>query len=167
MANTVRLKMPLLMPGQAQKEITHNEALTKMDMLLHPCINGFALNAPPAALELGECWIVGAAPQGEWLGKAHSIACWTEGGWRFVQPFRGLLVSQTDDGMFIRWDGESWVTGQVIAEAIFIGDKQVLGPRQPAIEDPANGSVVDVEARSSIANILDVLRTHGMIAGAL
>ena len=42
-----RFALPLLHAGQAQKEITHNEALQLIDMLLHPYAESASLTAPP------------------------------------------------------------------------------------------------------------------------
>ncbi len=39
---TSRLSLPLLHASQAQKEMTHNEALTLIDLLLHGCVAGVA-----------------------------------------------------------------------------------------------------------------------------
>ena len=36
MTYTNRLKLPLLYSGQAQKEVTHNEALNLLDVLVNP-----------------------------------------------------------------------------------------------------------------------------------
>jgi Protein of unknown function (DUF2793) len=83
---TDRLSLPLLVAGQAQKEVTHNEALTLIDFLAQPVVVAVAPVSVPAAPTLGQSWIVGAAPTGAWAGKAAHIASWTSGGWRFCAP---------------------------------------------------------------------------------
>ena len=65
---SVRTGLPLLQPGQAQKEMVHNEALALIDLLLQPSVVTVGLNVPPAAPARGACWIVGAAPTGDWGG---------------------------------------------------------------------------------------------------
>jgi len=56
---TPRFGLPFLFSGQAQKEVSVNEAHALADMLLHPCIAG-ELAAPPASPSAGDCWLVGA-----------------------------------------------------------------------------------------------------------
>jgi len=65
---SVRTGLPLLQPGQAQKEMVHNEALALIDLLLQPSVVTVGLNVPPATPAPGACWIVGAAPTGDWGG---------------------------------------------------------------------------------------------------
>ena len=71
---TPRLGFPLLASGQAQKEITHNEALTQADMLVQAVVQAVAPPAIPVAPQPGQCWIVGASPTGDWAGKAGQVA---------------------------------------------------------------------------------------------
>ena len=59
-------------------------------------------------------------------------------------------------------DGE-WEIGVVDASSVRINGEQVLSNRHPAIPDAAGGSVVDTEARSTLAAILAALRQHGLI----
>ena len=53
---------------------------------------------------------------------------------------------------------------QVHAEYVEIDGKTVLRRQQSAIEDPAGGGIVDVEARAVTTSILAVMRAHGLIA---
>lgn len=45
-----------------------------------------------------------------------------------------------------------------------VGNTKVVGSQQPTISNPAGGSVVDVESRSAISNIITTLKNHGLIA---
>src|SRR3546814_15958049 len=83
---TPRFSLPLLAVAQAQKEVTHNEALTLLDALVHAAIEAGPLATPPANPALGQCWIVDAAATGVWSGAENAIAIWTAGGWRFAAP---------------------------------------------------------------------------------
>jgi hypothetical protein len=82
---TARFALPLLHAGQAQKEMTHNEALLALDILLHPEVEALGENQPPPAPSAGQCWIVGDAPIGAWAGQADRIAAWSPAGWRFLR----------------------------------------------------------------------------------
>src|SRR3546814_15636425 len=78
---TPRFSLPLLAVAQAQKEVTHNEALTLLDALVHAAIEAGPLATPPANPAIGQCWIVDAAATGVWSGSENAIAIWPTGGW--------------------------------------------------------------------------------------
>ena len=70
---TTRHGLPLLQAGQAQKEVTHNEALVLLDLLAHPAVEG-VLATPPAAPTPGQGWIIGAGATGAWSGQDGALA---------------------------------------------------------------------------------------------
>src|SRR3989344_3642622 len=81
--STARFALPLLAMAQAQKEVTHNEALTLLDALVQPVVEDGPQAVPPSAPVAGQGWIVGAAASGAWVGEEGALALWTSGGWRF------------------------------------------------------------------------------------
>lgn len=161
---TDRLALPLLAAGQAQKEMTHNEALTRLSMATQASVVAVAPASVPASPLPGQCWIVGAAPGGAWSGKAHHLACWTVNGWRFIAPFDGMAVWSVADTQRARYAAGGWSIGVVTGSAIKVAGTQVVGAQAAAIASPASGSTVDAEARSALAAILAALRGHGLIA---
>jgi hypothetical protein len=164
MTTTERLKLPLLAVAQAQKEMTHNEALTLLDVAVQPVVQAIAPASIPSSPIAGQCWIVGTDPSGEWAGQASALAAWTAGGWRFIAPFEGMTIWSIADAQTARWSGSTWVIGQVTATKISIGGQQVVGPRRPAIVVPAGGSAIDIQARNAIVAMLETLASHGLIA---
>jgi hypothetical protein len=162
---TSRLSLPLLHIAQAQKEMTHNEALTLIDLLLHGCVEGVAEDTPPAAAQPGQCWIVGAAPRGTWAGKAGQVAGMTDGGWRFVAPREGMSLWWVGGETTLVFRGGAWRRGEVRAAKILIDGVGVVGPQRGAIDAPAGGGVRDEEARATLGAVLAALRGHGLIAG--
>lgn len=160
---TARFALPLLHPGQAQKELFHNEALTLADALIQPCVEAIGLNAPPAGPEPGQCWIVGDSPSGAWVGAAGSLALWTAGGWRFAAAREGMSAWIAADALTARYHAGTWHSGRVTAVRIEIDGEQVVGAREAAIDEPDGGGVVDAEARTAIDAILAALRAHGLI----
>lgn len=162
--NSDRLALPLIAPGQAQKEMTHNEALARLDIMVQPVVQAVAPPTVPANPGLGQCWIVGANAAGVWAGKAGSLAAWTAGGWRFVSPFEGMSAWSIADSMPVLRRDAAWVTGQVNAQEIRINNVRLLTAQLPPIANPSNGSVIDSESRTALIAILATLRTHGLIA---
>ncbi|TKD51649.1 DUF2793 domain-containing protein [Sphingomonas baiyangensis] len=161
---TDRWALPLLHAGQAQKEITHNEAVVLIDALLAPVVEARDVTNPPAAAAPGQCWVVAGGASGIWAGRDNMLAVWTAGGWRFVAPREGMCVWSIAEGMELRFRDGAWHAGAVHAAALFIEGAQVVGPRQDAIPTPAGGGTQDSEAREAIAAILAALRGHGLIA---
>lgn len=144
MPTTPRFALPLLAVAQAQKEMTHNEALTLLDALVHAAVEAGPLAAPPASPADGQCWIVGAAPTGAWAGKEHAIAIRTGGGWRFAPPREGMQATRLTDGARLRFDGGAWAApGAIIA--------------------PSGGSTIDSEARSAISTLILHLAAQGLL----
>ncbi len=159
-----RLALPFLIAGQAQKEVWHNEALMQLDYLVQPVIVAHAPAAIPTNPQTGQCWIVGASPSGTWAGKAAHLACWTNQGWRFAEPFEGMICWSLADSMIWRFDGNNWSKGIITGQRLMLGGDQLLTIRQPGINAPSGGTTIDAEARVAIASLLTTLRTHGLIA---
>lgn len=159
---TTRFALPFIMPGQAQKEIFHNEALALVDGLLHPVVLGFAA-APPAGVEAGECWIVASGAAGAWEGRTDSLALGTAGGWRFVAPTTGMSVWDQMAGLTRRWTGSAWNGGSLDGSALIIAGKQIVGPRLAPVPSPSGGTIIDAEARAAVDKIIVTLKSHGLI----
>lgn len=160
---SARLALPYLHAGQAQKELDHNEALALLDIAVQPVVEAVGIDAPPVDAPIGACWIVGPAPVGGWAGHAGAIAGWTGGGWRFVAPRRGMTVTRASDGVTARYDENDWVVGESIVARLVVGSDQVIGARQPAIENATGGGTIDEEARVALHAVLGALRAHGLI----
>jgi len=159
---SARFALPLLVPGQAQKEAYHNEALALIDGALHASVEGAAAAEPPADPDLGESWLVAAAATGDWTGRTDALATWAGGGWRFVAPVPGMLVWNKASQVWMRWTGTGWSEGTLPVSALLIDGLQVVGPRLPEVASPSGGSVIDAEARAAIAALIATLKSHGL-----
>jgi hypothetical protein len=159
---SARFALPLLVPGQAQKEMFHNEALTLVDAVMHAAVEG-RLAVPPSSPTIGRTWIVDAGASGAWAGRDDRLAIWTAGGWRFVAPPESMIVWDKAVGFARRWTGSAWTDGSIAVARIVIGGQQIVGTRQAAPPSPSGGTTIDTEARAAIAAITVALRTHGLI----
>lgn len=164
MSETSRWALPLLDAGQAQKEMTHNEALAALDLLAQAGVVAVDLDAPPASPAAGQCWIVGAAPTGVWAGHAGALAGWTAGGWRFLAARDGMRAWSAADGCDAVYTGGQWRVGALAGTALRIAGVQVVGARRPAIAAASGGTTVDAEARAALGQVLAALAAHGLIA---
>lgn len=162
---TARLLLPLMQPGQAQKEMTLNEALTLIDDAVAASVIDAGRDAPPEAPAAGDSWIVGEAASGAWEGQARWVATWSEAGWRFTAPWNGRRVWNQATRRFLVVVAGAWEDGVLRGSRIVVDDVQVVGARGAAVAAPSGGAVVDGEARFAIGEILARLRGHGLIAG--
>ena len=158
---SARFGLPFILPGQAQKEVFHNEAVATLDGLIHRSVSGAAA-APPANPADGACWIVAAGASGEWAGQAGRLALRTGGGWRFVQAVQGMSVWDEGAGHARFWSGSGWSDGKLPVAGIVVAGDQVVGGRLPAVPSPSGGTTIDVEARAAVAALIVALKTHGL-----
>lgn len=105
---TTRFDLPLLVAGQGQKDITHNEALLLIDMLLHPSVESRALASPPANPTGGQCWLIPTGATGAWEGSTDAMAAWTAGGWRFIPAREGMTLWVRDEQLSCRYFAGQW-----------------------------------------------------------
>jgi len=108
MATTSHLGVTLVEQAQAQKEVTVNQALIRIDALLNTGAKDRDLNAPPASPLAGDVYIIGASPTGAWLGQARNIAYFDQI-WRFITPKEGMTLWVSDEDLQYSWNGSAWV----------------------------------------------------------
>jgi hypothetical protein len=109
--NTGRLLLPYILQSQSQKEVTHNDALNILDVLIQAVVQDVGLNTPPGSPTVGQCWVVGSSPTGVWAGKASQIAQAVDGGgWFFVAPFKRLKLWNETTDEYVMFDGTNWVS---------------------------------------------------------
>ena len=134
-----------MLVAQAQKEFTVNEALARLDGLLHAAVAGEA-NVPPAAPNEGECWIVGPQPSADWVDHTGDIAFSQAENWLFAAPVTGMTVFDASAGCMARYDG-AW-------------------QRPLAVAAPSGGATEDIEARAAIAELIAALVGAGILPPA-
>ena len=108
MENTTNLKMPLLIPNQSQKEITHNEALVIIDNILQNGVIDKDLTTPPSNPNTNDIYIVGASATCAWSGKDNQLAFY-DNGWRFIEAREGFTFWVNDENKLYSFDGSNWI----------------------------------------------------------
>jgi hypothetical protein len=108
-AASPRLRLPYLQPAQAQKHVTHNEALQLLDAVVQLRVLAWNVAAPPASPESGDVVEVGAEATGDFAGQAGRLAFWDGTGWQFLEPRDGWLAwDAAAEGLRVR-SGAAWV----------------------------------------------------------
>ena len=163
MTTSTRWALPLLAAGQAQKEITHNEAVLAIDALLQLGVVSRRQSGPPADAVPGDVHIVAAAATGDWQGGTGRLASFDGRGWTLVPPREGCLAWVGDEGEFSVFAGSGWSSGGWPASGICVGGRTLLAAVPQTVLGAAGGSTVDLECRFALAALLAALRSQGLI----
>jgi len=116
------LLLPYILAAQAQKHVTHNDAVRLLDTLVQLSVLNLNLTAPPASPADGDRHIVAAAATGLWAGWDLNIATWADGAWLRLIPRLGWLTHVAAEGLFRVWTGTVWMAvgvPQDVSDAIF------------------------------------------------
>ena len=108
MDTTAKLALPYLLPQQAQKHVTHNEAIRMLDALVQLSVRKLGESDPPAAPTEGDRYALSDAPTGAWAGQAKKIAAFQDGAWAFFEPRIGWIAWDEEVGETLVWDGTDW-----------------------------------------------------------
>lgn len=108
MDQTLNLKLPYILPSQAQKHVTHNEALRLLDAVVHLSIKSRTRTDAPETPASGDRYLVAAPALGSWTGKDGTIASFIDGGWLFVAPAVGWQAYVEDEAQLLVFDGNLW-----------------------------------------------------------
>jgi len=109
MSDTPLIGLPLLEASQAQKHVTHNEALLLLDAMVHLAVISRVLATPPASPVNGDRYLVAASATGDWLGHSGHIAFREAGVWRFAIPKAGWRLWVAAESLFLLFDGTLWI----------------------------------------------------------
>ncbi|KQY13171.1 DUF2793 domain-containing protein [Rhizobium sp. Root482] len=105
---TTHLLLPYILAAQAQKHVTHNEALRLLDGLVQLSVLDRDLTAPPGSPADGDRYIVGSGATGDWATWDLNVALWTDGAWLRLPPRAGWRVWIEDENLLLVYDGSEW-----------------------------------------------------------
>ncbi|MCH8491390.1 MAG: DUF2793 domain-containing protein [Oceanicaulis sp.] len=107
---TPRLSLPWLMPAQAQKHVTVNESLGRLDALVHARALSASETVQPADPAPGDAYILPEDAVGEdWAQfDAGALVWFQDGAWRGAAPRAGLIVYVADANALSVHDGTQW-----------------------------------------------------------
>lgn len=102
------LKLPFIQPSQAQKHVTHNEALRVLDVLVQLVVSSRTDATPPATPPDGRRHIVPAGGTGDWADQDGNLAVFWDGGWTFLAPLAGWQAYVKDEDIHVTFQSGSW-----------------------------------------------------------
>jgi hypothetical protein len=164
MTDTPRLSLPVIEAAQAQKHVTHNEALALLDALVQLTVESRTLAAPPGSPVEGACYIPATGATGAWSGWDGQIAV-NSGGWSVIAPVAGLKAWVRDERLTLAYEDAVWRDGIALTAN---GGRVTL--RAKEAEVTLSGAYVDTTDAAFIPNRAIVLgvaaRTTLAVTGA-
>ena len=116
---TTHLLLPYILASQAQKHVTHNEALRLLDAMVQLSVLDRTRTAPPASPTDGDRHIVASGATGLWAGWDLNVAFWVDGVWMRLVPRSGWLAWIAAEQMFLVWNGSAW---EPVGEPVDVSD---------------------------------------------
>jgi len=107
MSETNQFKVPYLQSAQAQKHVTVNEGLARLDALVNLRVESRSLDVP-GSLQDGQSFVVPVGASGAWSGQDGKIAIYINGGWEIVEPLEGWTAWVVDETVEIVFKLGSW-----------------------------------------------------------
>ncbi|MEZ6001552.1 DUF2793 domain-containing protein [Hyphomonas sp.] len=109
---SAQLGLPYLLPNQAQKHVTVNEALARLDIAVQTQALSASLTAQPSDPYEGDAYILPASASGvDWGGQAEGmIAAYQDGAWQFITPHEGWVAWVADSGHLLVRSAAGWVS---------------------------------------------------------
>jgi Protein of unknown function (DUF2793) len=107
---TTHLLLPYILAAQAQKHVTHNDALRLLDAVVQLSVLDRNRTAPPLSPVDGDRHIVAPAATGLWVGWDLNVAFWADGVWMRLVPRPGWTAWSIADAAHTVWNGTAWVT---------------------------------------------------------
>lgn len=154
------LGLSYLVASQAQKEVTHNEALNDLDGLVQLAVTSRTLTAPPSSPVDGDAYIVAASPTGDWAGQGNAVALYYSG-WRFKTPQAGWVAYAQSESRFLVYTGSAWAPfGAAYASAFLtwapgsLVSVSGVSSSVIAVLDAAFGDFVQVAAPYDLQGVL-------------
>jgi Protein of unknown function (DUF2793) len=110
MSNTSNLVLPYLAVGQAQKHVTVNETLRRLDAVVQLSVVSASTPTQPASPGDWEVYIVPSGKSGaQWGGYASwSLGYYRDGAWEQVSPREGWLAYVKDTDQLLAYTGSAW-----------------------------------------------------------
>lgn len=106
---TALLGLPYIAAAQAQKHVTHNEALDLLDAVVQLAVLSDTVASPPGAPSEGDRYIIPPSGASDaFAGWANAVAIYRSGSWVALTPARGWTAFVLDRGEQRVFDGAAW-----------------------------------------------------------
>lgn len=108
MEQTNHLKLPYILPSQAQKHVTHNEALRMLDAIVQLAVIARDYTHPDPEAQEGDRYIIPDNAGDDWSAHTHKLAAFTDGSWSYFVPLAGWLCYVKNENKLLIFNGTDW-----------------------------------------------------------
>lgn len=126
-----RLHLPHILPAQAQKHVTHNAALSRLEAIVQIAVPRFGETLPPADPAEGALHAIGAGAAGDWAGRDGMLALRSGGAWLYVAPAEGWRAWGAEEAELRVWADGGW-------QALRVATDDLPGLGVGTASDPLN-----------------------------
>ena len=158
---TPLLGMDYLMPEQAQKHVTINDALRRLDGLVQLSVIDRSRTAPPSDPQNGDRYLIAANATGAWQRHDAKLALYEDTGWAFIAPQAGWSLWDAADEVLLVFDGTDWkplaadttpatpTTIEIVSTSFFETQEAVfdLASEDGVLQIPSHITLLGVTAR--------------------
>ena len=156
MSETIHLTLPYLAAAQAQKHVTHNEALKRLDAVVQLAVIDTTLAAPPGSPDEGDRYIIAAGATGAWAGHDGEVAAFVDGAWLTMAAEEGWLAYDASTETLLLRQASGWT-------AVGTSPDAVLGPASatdsvPVLFDGTTGKLIKATTFASFKTALALVK---------
>lgn len=122
---TPHLNLPYIASAQAQKHITVNSALSRLDAITQIGVMSAEAVNPPTSPSNGDRYIIPDDVASTWLGQPQQLASYQDGYWVYYSPKPGWRAFAMDTKTNLIFETEMWkdcsLSGNANLDAVSIG----------------------------------------------
>lgn len=140
MSESTNLSLPFIAASQAQKHVTHNEALIKLDALVQLSAVTRTLAEPPAGPDDGARYLITSPASGDWLGHDGDLVAYQDQVWNFFTPRIGWRLWLSDEAKLVIFTGTGWteLAGDITSTSILGISATADDTNRLAVSSPAS-----------------------------
>ena len=154
MSKTAQLELPLVLPAQAQKHVTVNEAFARLDAVAQLRVVSSVLAEPPASAEDGASFLVPAGAADDWAGMGGRIAVRSNGGWIFLMPRAGWRAWDESRSGPLAYDGTGWVADAMVTSPNGAGTAlRIIEFEHALVAGATNATAVAIPSQSQVIGV--------------
>lgn len=165
MSTSTNLLLPYLAAGQAQKHVTVNETLLRLDALVQLSVVSATTTAQPASPADGALYILPSGKTGAaWGAMANgALAYYRDGAWEEITPRHGWSAFDHAGCRTLIFDGATWVAPLGASGALPFYEEGTFTPTL-SFQTPGNLALTYSAQVGAFARFGNLIYAHGRVA---